>query len=68
VLLAIAIAFPIAFYLTRQWLSQYEYRVDISWSIFALTGLLALVISLLTVSYQALRAAWTNPVNCLRND
>lgn len=68
VLLAIVIAFPIAYYLVQQWLSQYEYRVDISWSIFALTGLLALVISLLTVSYQALRAAWMNPVNCLRND
>lgn len=68
VLLAIVIAFPIAFYLTRQWLSQYEYRVDVSWTIFALTGLLALVISLLTVSYQALRAAWMNPVNCLRRD
>jgi len=68
VLLAIVIAFPIAYYLARQWLSQYEYRVDVSWSIFALTGLLALVISLLTVSYQALRAAWMNPVNCLRRD
>jgi predicted permease len=68
VLLAIVIAFPIAYYLTGQWLSQYEYRVDVPWSIFALTGLLALVISLLTVSYQALRAAWMNPVNCLRRD
>jgi ABC-type antimicrobial peptide transport system permease subunit len=68
VLLAIVIAFPIAYYLARQWLSQYEYRVDVSWSIFALTGLLALVISLLTVSYQALRAACMNPVNCLRRE
>ena len=68
VLVAIVIAFPIAYYLTGQWLSQYEYRVDVPWSIFALTGLLALVISLLTVSYQALRAAWMNPVNCLRRD
>jgi len=68
VLLAIVIAFPVAYYLTRQWLSQYEYRVDVSWSIFALTGLLALVISLLTVSYQALQAAWKNPVYCLRSD
>jgi len=68
VLLAIVIAFPIAYYLMQQWLSQYEYRVDVSWSIYALTGLLALVISLLTVSYQALRAAWMNPVNCLRSD
>src|SRR5688500_10436887 len=66
VLLAIVIAFPIAYYLIQQWLSQYEYRVDVSWSIFALTGLLALLISLLTVSYQALRSAWINQLNCLR--
>ncbi len=68
VLLAIVIAFPIAYYLTGKWLSQYDYRVDVPWSIFALTGVLALVISLLSVSYQALRAAWMNPVNCLRRD
>lgn len=68
VLLAIVIAFPIAWYLSAQWLSQYEYRVDVSWQIFALTALLALVITLLTVSYQALRAAWMNPVICLRSD
>ena len=68
VLLAILIAFPLAFYLTGQWLSQYDYRVDLSWGIFVLTGVLALMITLMTVSYQALRAAWLNPVNSLRND
>jgi hypothetical protein len=67
VLLAIAIAFPVAWYLTQQWLAQYEYRVEVSWMIFALTGVLALAVTLLTVTYQALRAAWMNPVNSLRN-
>jgi putative ABC transport system permease protein len=68
VLLAIAIAFPLAYYLTGQWLSQYDYRVDISWGIFGLTAGLALFVTLATVSYQALRAASMNPVNSLRND
>lgn len=66
VLTAIFIAFPTAYYLMSQWLAQYEYRIDITWGIFAATGVLALTITLLTVSYQALRAAWANPVNCLR--
>jgi len=68
VLLAIAIAFPLAYYLARQWLSQYDYRVELSWEIFVLTAVLAMTITLLTVSYQALRAAWLNPVNSLRNN
>jgi len=68
VVLAGAIAFPLAYYLSGQWLSQYEYRVDVSWSIFAFTAGLALFITVMTVSYQALRAAWMNPVTSLRND
>jgi putative ABC transport system permease protein len=68
VLLAIVIAFPLAYYLSSEWLSQYDYRVDVSWGVFALTGTLALVITLLTVSYQALRAAWMNPVQSLRSN
>lgn len=67
VVLAILVAFPIAYYVMGQWLAQYEYRIDISWVIFAVTGALALIITLLVVSYQALRAAWANPVHCLRN-
>lgn len=68
VLLAIVIAFPVAYYASNQWLAQYDYRVEISWMIFVLTGVLALIITLLTVSYQALRAAWMNPVKTLRSD
>lgn len=68
VLLAIAIAFPVAYYLSAQWLSQYDYRVEVSWEVFAITGALALIITLATVSYQALRAAWLNPVSSLRSE
>jgi ABC-type antimicrobial peptide transport system permease subunit len=67
-IIAIAVSFPLAYYLANQWLQQYDYRVEVSWVMFALTALLALVITLLTVSYQALRAAWTNPANTLRSD
>ena len=66
--IAIAISFPSAYYLASQWLQQYDYRVEMSWPMFALTGILALIITLVTVSYQALRAAWTNPANTLRRD
>ena len=66
VLVAFLLAVPMAYYAAVQWLQQYEYRVDISWTVFAWTGLLALVTTLITVSYQALGSAMANPVNALR--
>jgi ABC-type lipoprotein release transport system permease subunit len=62
------VAIPIAWYFMRNWLMAYEYRVNISWWVFALTGLGALLITLLTVSYQAVRAALMNPVKSLRSE
>ncbi len=62
------VAMPIAYFVMQQWLRQYEYRAPLSGWSFALAGLAALLITLLTVSYQALKAAFTNPVNSLRND
>jgi hypothetical protein len=62
VLVAFLIAIPIAWYAMHQWLQDFAYRVDISWWIFALAGLLALLIALLTVSFQAIKAALANPV------
>jgi putative ABC transport system permease protein len=50
------------------WLSDFAYRIMISWWIFALAGLLALCIALLTVSFQAVRAALANPVKSLRSE
>lgn len=50
------------------WLQGYEYRITISWSIFLFAGLLALFIALLTVSFQAIRAAVANPVESLRSE
>jgi len=66
VLMANLVAWPVAWYLLHKWLQNFAYRVEISWWIFALAGGLALVIALLTVSTQAIRAALANPIESLR--
>ena len=66
IIIANIIAFPIAFYLMNKWLEDFAYRTEIRWWIFALSGGIALIIALLTVSYQAIKAATTNPVKSLR--
>ena len=66
VVLSSLIATPIAFYFLRNWLEDYQYRIGIPWWIFASATLGALIITLLTVSYQAIRAATANPVKSLR--
>lgn len=68
VLLALALASPLAWYFMRDWLSDFAYHVEIRWWIFALTGLLAIGVALITVSYQSVRVALTNPVKSLRNE
>ncbi|WP_128545999.1 ABC transporter permease [Larkinella soli] len=68
VLLSFLIAAPLAWYFLSDWLKQYEYRTDISWWIFVLSGIGATVITLLTVSFQAIRAALMNPVKSLRSE
>jgi len=62
------IAIPIAYYFLDAWLAKYEYRTEISWWIFAATSLVALLITVLTVSYQAVKAALMKPVNSLRSE
>ncbi|WP_201723552.1 ABC transporter permease [Spirosoma sp. 209] len=66
VLIACLIAIPLAYYLMGSWLQNYTYRVNLSWWIFAAAGLGALVVTLLTVSYQSIKAALINPVKSLR--
>ncbi|MBD2700717.1 ABC transporter permease [Spirosoma sp. BT702] len=68
VILSFLIATPIAWYFLDDWLQHYDYRTTISWTIFVLSGLGATVITLLTVSYQAIRAALVNPVKSLRSE
>ena len=66
VLLANLISWPIAYFAMSNWLKNYAYRTTISWWIFLLTGVLALVLSLLTVSYQSIRSARANPIVALK--
>ncbi|WP_315814418.1 ABC transporter permease [Paraflavitalea speifideaquila] len=66
VTLSLAIAIPLSYYLMHNWLQHYEYRTSASWWIFAAAGSGALVITLLTVSFQAIKAALANPVRSLR--
>ena len=66
VIIAFVIACPIAWFLMRKWLENFAFKTSLSWWIFALAGALALIIALLTVSYQSYRAAVRNPVEALR--
>ncbi|HLG38203.1 MAG TPA: ABC transporter permease [Chitinophagaceae bacterium] len=68
VILAFVIAIPIAYYFMDQWLQKYEYRTEITWWMFGVAGAGALLITLLTVSFQAIKAAIANPVKSLRTE
>jgi putative ABC transport system permease protein len=68
VLIASVIAFPISWWAMNQWLQSFAYRVGISWWIFAIAGLAAVLIALVTVSLQTIRAALANPIRSLRSE
>jgi putative ABC transport system permease protein len=68
VILAFIIASPIAWFVMHQWLQDFAYRINIEWWVFAIAGLLAVTIALVTISYQAIRAAVANPVRALRSE
>jgi putative ABC transport system permease protein len=66
VAIAFVVAIPIAYYSLHRWLENFAYKTELSWWIFAIAGIIALVIALLTVSWQSWRAATRNPVEALR--
>lgn len=68
VLAALIIAFPVAFFIMHKWLEDFAYRTSVSWWLFGIAGLLALVIAITTISFQAIRAARANPVKSLRSE
>ena len=68
VFIAIVIAVPVAWWAMNKWLEDFAYKISISWWIFALAGMLAIIIALLTVSFQAVKAALANPVKSLRSE
>jgi putative ABC transport system permease protein len=68
VFVSIILASPIAYYFMDKWLQDFVYHIDFSWWIFALSGILIITIALLTVTYQAIRAALMNPVKSLKTE
>ena len=68
VLLALVLATPLAWYFMKNWLTDFAYRIEIEWWMFALTGFLAIGVALLTVGFQSVKAALANPVESLRSE
>jgi putative ABC transport system permease protein len=68
VLLAAVIAFPVAWFAMDSWLQDFAYRINISWWVFVLAGIIAAIIAFVTISFQAVKAAIANPVKSLRSE
>lgn len=68
VLVAIILGSPIAYFAVNSWLSDFAFKIDISWWVFVLAGLGAILLALGTVSFQAVKAAWVNPVDSLKSE
>jgi putative ABC transport system permease protein len=68
VFIAILIAVPVAWWLTDKWLQDFAYRININWTVFAMAGILAMLIAILTISFQSIKAAVANPIKSLRTE
>jgi putative ABC transport system permease protein len=68
VLIAIMIATPLSWIFMNEWLKDFAYRIQIDWKVFIASGIVAVLIALLTVSVKAIKAAIANPVNSLRTE
>jgi ABC-type antimicrobial peptide transport system permease subunit len=68
VFIAAVIAFPVAWWAMHKWLADFAYRIDIGWWVFVVAGIAAALIALVTISFQAIKAAITNPVKSLRTE
>jgi len=68
VILAFFITVPLAWYVMNKWLQDFAYRINITWWMFAMTGLIVLLIALITVGFRVIKAAVANPVKSLRTE
>ncbi|HQU51799.1 MAG TPA: hypothetical protein PK643_02245, partial [Saprospiraceae bacterium] len=68
VIVSFAIAAPLAWWAMHHWLQNYPYHTPVRWEVFALTGIISALIAVLTVGYQAVKAALTNPVGSIKNE
>jgi len=68
ILIACVVATPVGYYFIHKWLQDFAYRINISWWMFPLTGVSVIIIALMTLSYQAIKAALANPAKSLRTE
>jgi putative ABC transport system permease protein len=68
VIMALLIASPLAYFFMEKWLQDFAYRIDIQWTVFALAGIVAIVVATFTVAFQSVKAALANPVKSLRSE
>jgi putative ABC transport system permease protein len=68
VLISFFIAAPVAWYFMYKWLQDFAYRIDIQWWVFVAAGILAMIVAIATISFQAVKAALSNPVKSLRSE
>ena len=68
VLISFVIAVPVSWWFMNMWLQEFAYRISIGWWVFAAAGAVAILIALITVSFQAVKAALANPVKSLRTE
>ncbi len=68
ILLALLLAIPVAWYMMKEWLSDFEYQIDLGAGVFVFAGLAAIAIAMITISFQSVQAAFSNPVKGLRNE
>ena len=68
IFISFIIAFPIAYYFMNKWLQDFEYRIDIHWSVFAFSALITICIAFATISFRSIKAATANPIKSLRSE
>jgi putative ABC transport system permease protein len=68
VIIANLIAWPLAWFAMQKWLQDFAYRIEVNWLVFALVALLSVLIALITISFQSVKAAIANPVKSLRSE
>jgi putative ABC transport system permease protein len=68
ILISFLLAIPLAYYVIGQWLQDFAYRTSMTWWVYALPGLIAIAIAMLTLCFQSIRAALANPVKSLRTE
>ena len=68
IMIAVLVASPVSLYLMHHWLQRFAYHISMPWWVFAVIGLLAIIIAFATIGLQSMRAALANPVDSLRNE